>query len=433
MNHQILNNHKKLPLEYGFNEALKIYLRRLLLFLGLVVLNFALLGLVLVVVKFWLIFLVFLTLFVSILEVSIIWPKSENHSSRGLNYSVLFIASIAVLLVGVVAGLGYYIIKPSESLKEAIIKVSTPTEQGGISSILPTLTVTPTPIPIATPIVAQLELPTVTAQPPIDTSTPMPTVSPSSTPSATSTPIGLPLPTSTPEAVVVANELNLRSGPGTTYAAISVLPHGDDLEILARIPSNEWIQVVPVSGDALGWVAAAPEYVRINVDLNSIPIITPPPSPPPPTPPPISVLASPGYKYPAPKLTDPDNGVGTLGAFPPLFWKWDGELKEDEYFEVRVWHEDLPYHAALGWVKQPQFDINVSGERNGKFYWTVVIVQGKNPRLKDWIQPGWPYPVWDGELVRELSPEAEPRFFFFTSSSIIAGSSASPISRPPAR
>jgi hypothetical protein len=90
----------------------------------------------------------------------------------------------------------------------------------------------------------------------------------------------------------------------------------------------------------------------------------------------------------------------------------------------------LPFHAALGWTKQPQFDYNVSGERNGKYFWSVIVVKGTNPRLKDWIKPGWPYPVWDGELIAELSAESELRFFFFT---VDGGGGGGPISRPPPR
>lgn len=225
---------------------------------------------------------------------------------------------------------------------------------------------------------------------------------------------------------MVANELNLRSGPGTTYDSIGVLNQGDTLDIQSRLANNVWIQVAPARFDDLGWVNAAPKFVQINVDLNTIPIVVPPT--PPPIPMPSVVLAS--TFYPTPALTNPDNGVGTLGAFPPLFWQWPGELKEDEFFEVRVWHEDLPYHAALGWVKQTQFDYNISGERNGKYFWSVIVVKGKNPKPKDWIKPGWPYPVWDGELVKELSPESEIRDFFFT---VDGGGGGGPISKPPPR
>jgi hypothetical protein len=209
------------------------------------------------------------------------------------------------------------------------------------------------------------------------------------------------------------------------------------LAIQGRIASNEWIQVAPVmSTSTLGWVAAGPQYVSINVDLTPIPILTPAPTPTPlVTPTPTSSII-----YSAPILTNPDNGVGTQGTFPPLFWKWDGQLAEDEYFEVRVWYEELPYHAALAWVKQPQFDYNVSDERNGKFFWTVVIVKDKNEnvRFKDWYKPEqWPYPVYEHKpeiptnSIQIISPEPEPRFFFFTPDpGHSPGGGGGPISNP---
>lgn len=141
--------------------------------------------------------------------------------------------------------------------------------------------------------------------------------------------------------------------------------------------------------------------------------------------------------YPSPILTGPDNGSGVQGEFPPLFWEWDGKLGEDEFFEVRIWHESIiDYHPALGWVKVPQFDYNVSGELNGKYYWTVIVVKGTNARPKDWtLQPWWPYPMWEGDLVAELSAESEPRFFLFTPDETsgpgpISGQCQDPLGRP---
>jgi hypothetical protein len=134
--------------------------------------------------------------------------------------------------------------------------------------------------------------------------------------------------------------------------------------------------------------------------------------------------------YPAPILTAPDNGSGVQGEFPPLYWTWDRELGEDEFFEVRIWHESIEtYHPALGWVKVPQFDYNIRGERQGIYYWTVIVVRGANARLKDWtLQPWWPYPIWEGELVAELSPEGEARFFLYTPDGY--GDGSGPISSP---
>jgi uncharacterized protein YraI len=227
--------------------------------------------------------------------------------------------------------------------------------------------------------------------------------------------IKVPPPTPTPKAVVVYESgLNLRSGPGTNYDIIGYLRNGDILDVKGRVASNDWIQVIPGNSNSLAWVSASSKYVQINVDLDSIPIVEAPPisvlptSPEPPSQPSLD-----GYS--APVLTAPDNGLDVNGTFPPLDWYWDGELGENEYFEVRVWHENIKtYHPALGWVKVPHFDYNITQELQGKYYWTVLVVEGKDARTKDWWKPeAFPYPVWDGEPVRDLSPEGEIRFFFY--------------------
>jgi hypothetical protein len=137
-------------------------------------------------------------------------------------------------------------------------------------------------------------------------------------------------------------------------------------------------------------------------------------------------------------LTNPDNGVGVQGRFPPLFWEWNGQLADDEYFEIRIWHESITtYRPALGWVKIPQFDYNISGEQDGKYYWTVVIVKDENVRLKDWYKPEqWPYPVWEHDWAKPLdsiqimSQESEPRFFIFTPDKRNSNGGGSSISDP---
>lgn len=332
-----------------------------------------------------------------------------------------------------IAIIGYSAFRGPVTPTPSPTSTATPTEM--LIVVEPSATNTLTSIP-ATPTPTHTSLPTPTSTPtstltPTPTSTftpipPTPTHTPTATP--TPTPTSTPTPTVPPQAVVVADELNLRTGPGTAYNSIGVLRQGDALDIKGRLAGNEWIQVALAGLDNLGWVNAGPRFVQINVDLNLIPEVTPPPTPIPL----ITPTSTPSIIYSAPIPISPDNGIGTFGEFPPLFWKWDGELKENEFFEVRVWHESITtYHPAMGWVKVPQFDYNVSGEREGKYYWTVVIVRGKDQKPKGWtLQPLWPYPMWEGTLVGELSPESELRFFFFTPDRS-RGGGGSPISNPP--
>jgi uncharacterized protein YraI len=249
-----------------------------------------------------------------------------------------------------------------------------------------------------------------------------------------------PTPIPTPDAVVIAlNGLNLRSGPGTNYNVIGSLSNGEILGVQghATAGSDEWIQIVSVNRNTVrGWVAAGPPYTEVNIDLSAIPLVTSPP-PPPPTPTPI--ITTPTPVYAAPKPTSPDDGHGAFGTFPPLTWEWAGELGDNEYFEVRVWHESVTtYRPSLGWVKAPAFDYNISDERHGKYFWSVVITTDRpdNVRFKDWYRPdAWPYPVWEHkpeievETWQTLSPESEIRFFNFTPSGQTSGS-GSAVSNP---
>lgn len=156
-----------------------------------------------------------------------------------------------------------------------------------LAALVPTPTNTPTPT----------HTPTATLTPTLLPATATPTLEPTWTP--TNTPIlptSTPAPTGTPmlpEAVVIApNGLNLRSGPGSNYSVIGFLRNGDTLDVQGRITSNEWIQVFSLSSDTLGWVAAGSEYVTINVDLNTLPRVQPPPTPTPiPTPIPLTELS----------------------------------------------------------------------------------------------------------------------------------------------
>lgn len=53
---------------------------------------------------------------------------------------------------------------------------------------------------------------------------------------------------------VSGNSVNVRGGPGTNHAVVSRLRRGDKVEILAD-PGNGWVQLRPVNGGAVGWMA----------------------------------------------------------------------------------------------------------------------------------------------------------------------------------
>lgn len=110
----------------------------------------------------------------------------------------------------------------------------------------PTLTPSDTPEPTATP---------TETQPPTATPTPTDTF----TPTTTSTPTDTPTPTATPTLYGIVNarqRINVRSGPGTTFAAIDALSPGDGAQIIGQDEANGWYQV-QLDDEKTGWVSGA--------------------------------------------------------------------------------------------------------------------------------------------------------------------------------
>ncbi len=110
----------------------------------------------------------------------------------------------------------------------------------------PTLTPSYTPEPTATPS---------ETKPPTATPTPTHTF----TPTTTSTPTDTSTPTATPTLYGIVNtrqRINVRSGPGTTYAAIDALSPGDGAQIIGQDQSNGWYQI-QLDDETSGWVSAA--------------------------------------------------------------------------------------------------------------------------------------------------------------------------------
>jgi len=124
-------------------------------------------------------------------------------------------------------------------------------------------------------LVSDTLIPVVSFAPPglklaISTPTPVPPMPTPVTPTTTATRI----PAS--QAVVTANALHLRAGPGNAYGIISVLAKGTKLAVLGRSSDSAWLQVRTSSGQ-IGWVFT--RLVTLNVALGDIPTAPIPPTP----------------------------------------------------------------------------------------------------------------------------------------------------------
>jgi uncharacterized protein YraI len=84
-----------------------------------------------------------------------------------------------------------------------------------------------------------------------------------------------------PRAVVTHETLNVRAGPGTSYAKVGTLRQGDEVEVTGRNKAGTWLAITAADGIE-GWVYA--EYTNVDTSVESLPVAKAPPPPASPTP-----------------------------------------------------------------------------------------------------------------------------------------------------
>jgi hypothetical protein len=72
-----------------------------------------------------------------------------------------------------------------------------------------------------------------------------------------------------PTATVLVAKLNVRSGPGTTYARVGAVNAKDVLTVLGQAQNCAWLKVQ--SKQVSGWVSGQPAYVKLSVPCSKIP------------------------------------------------------------------------------------------------------------------------------------------------------------------
>lgn len=147
---------------------------------------------------------------------------------------------------------------------------------------------TPTPPPTATPVIP-------TATPPPTATPVIPTATPTHTPEpATATPTVPAQPM-----VIALGEVNVRSGPGLTYAIIGDMAPGEAALLVGRNPAGDWWQIQREDG-SVGWVLG--QLVTIEGNTEGIPVAE---APPPPTPTRVVVAPAPTQPRPTPPPPKP--------------------------------------------------------------------------------------------------------------------------------
>ncbi|MBL8153893.1 MAG: LysM peptidoglycan-binding domain-containing protein [Anaerolineae bacterium] len=96
-------------------------------------------------------------------------------------------------------------------------------------------------------------------------------------------------------AAVNTGRLNVRTGPGVQFPAITSLPLNTQVILVGRAPSSTWVEVQIPDGRR-GWVNSI--LIRTYADLSLLPITYSPPA----TPPPILVTPPPNPGQPGPTV-----------------------------------------------------------------------------------------------------------------------------------
>lgn len=93
-----------------------------------------------------------------------------------------------------------------------------------------------------------------------------------------------------PTVTVNVRGLNVRSGPGTTYAVVASLTAGKILTIVGSAANCSWLKVQD-GGRDLGWISGSNQFVSFTVPCSTLPVVAAPVAPtpvPPPTPAPAA-------------------------------------------------------------------------------------------------------------------------------------------------
>jgi len=156
--------------------------------------------------------------------------------------------------------------------------------------------------------------------------------------------------------------------------------------------------------------SATPQPTNTPTSATAIPTVSTS-LPPPATETSSSTPTPPGalsYSYPAP--VPGGRYPSSCHGGPTFSWTWSGVLRQDEYFDVRVWPsrhpwapvdgqwmitcaplDDFASHASVAWTKDNQFTyVPPDWVSDTLFCWSVAVVRGQN-----------------GTLLEQLSPESD--------------------------
>lgn len=72
-----------------------------------------------------------------------------------------------------------------------------------------------------------------------------------------------------------ALQMNIRTGPGTSFPSDSFLSQNDKVEPVGQSADGEWISIRVEGSGQQGWIANVPAYVSCNANLSILPVLDP--------------------------------------------------------------------------------------------------------------------------------------------------------------
>ncbi len=75
------------------------------------------------------------------------------------------------------------------------------------------------------------------------------------------------------QAEIISAGLNVREGPGVSYATVGTVAKGDKLEITGVSANGNWLQIVTTEGQT-GWISGQAAYVRVAGSLADVPVVS---------------------------------------------------------------------------------------------------------------------------------------------------------------
>jgi len=213
----------------------------------------------------------------------------------------------------------------------------------------------PTPTPTKTAVPAQVE------SSPAPTDTPVP---PAAAPQSATEPAAQPV-----FGVINATELNVRSGPGTSFDILRAVAEGQRFGLMAVSDDGTWAQLSE-NGAAIGWTAV--EFLTVEGDLASLKGGAPTAGQPAANNQPAAAPAAPvsSGTFLDTSMTSPDFGGQAF-----LWWREE------------VAHRDLELMKDSGfrWIKQSFAWETIEGAGKGVYDWTIadrVVKQANESGLK---------------------------------------------------